>query len=219
MRLLVLAGITGLVAIPANAEVVHLRATGAVTGFEYNPSGAAAIFAVAPIGTAYTLDFSYDTNAAPVFSNANYAAYVGAASAIFTLAGYTASFSGLGVTVGDTGMRMGDSFQLFGNAAFSPTERLAGYQLSDISFRVSDPTSTALSSGALPTAFAVAEFPNRSVRTRFSFGEAGETALLLSVASITTLDSAVPEPSAWALMIIGFGLVGASARRRQPAVA
>ena len=34
----------------------------------------------------------------------------------------------------------------------------------------------------------------------------------------STTTAAVPEPAAWALMLTGFGLVGATMRRRQAAV-
>ena len=34
-----------------------------------------------------------------------------------------------------------------------------------------------------------------------------------------TISNAVPEPATWAMMIVGFGLVGLSARRRREAVA
>jgi hypothetical protein len=33
------------------------------------------------------------------------------------------------------------------------------------------------------------------------------------------LDSSVPEPQSWALMIVGFGLVGGASRRRKAALA
>jgi hypothetical protein len=37
--------------------------------------------------------------------------------------------------------------------------------------------------------------------------------------TITNIDSGVPEPASWALLIAGFGLVGAVQRRRRPRVA
>ena len=37
--------------------------------------------------------------------------------------------------------------------------------------------------------------------------------------STFTLSGAVPEPASWALMIVGFGLVGVSMRRRKAAIA
>jgi hypothetical protein len=33
--------------------------------------------------------------------------------------------------------------------------------------------------------------------------------------SVTLLSSAVPEPGTWAMMLVGFGAIGASMRRRR----
>jgi choice-of-anchor C domain-containing protein len=50
----------------------------------------------------------------------------------------------------------------------------------------------------------------------FLSGAGGNNAgVLLDAVSVT---GAVPEPAAWALMIVGFGLVGSAARRRKPTV-
>jgi hypothetical protein len=45
------------------------------------------------------------------------------------------------------------------------------------------------------------------------------TAFIDSVALNVTPSAAVPEPASWAMLIAGFGLVGAAARRRRAAVA
>ena len=44
-----------------------------------------------------------------------------------------------------------------------------------------------------------------------------ETLLLSATATSTSSVGAVPEPAMWALMLIGFGLTGAAARRRAAA--
>lgn len=36
--------------------------------------------------------------------------------------------------------------------------------------------------------------------------------------AVASIDAAVPEPASWAMMVIGFGLIGTSLRRRNPAV-
>ena len=48
-----------------------------------------------------------------------------------------------------------------------------------------------------------------------TFDNAGFDQLVLDNITINAVSSAVPEPATWAMMIIGFGVVGAMARRRQ----
>ena len=48
-----------------------------------------------------------------------------------------------------------------------------------------------------------------------TFDNAGFDQLVLDNITINAVSSAVPEPTTWAMMIIGFGVVGAMARRRQ----
>ncbi|MEO6581327.1 MAG: PEPxxWA-CTERM sorting domain-containing protein, partial [Sphingomicrobium sp.] len=36
-----------------------------------------------------------------------------------------------------------------------------------------------------------------------------------SIASIASVDGAVPEPATWAMMLLGFGAIGMSMRRRR----
>jgi hypothetical protein len=60
---------------------------------------------------------------------------------------------------------------------------------------------------------------NASHRYDFSFGPLTVSQILLSSGSKLyddiSISTSVPEPSSWALMIAGFGLVGASMRRRR----
>jgi hypothetical protein len=60
-----------------------------------------------------------------------------------------------------------------------------------------------------------AQFYLRSLN--LPFANIDPTGVIVDNVSITT--TAVPEPANWALLIAGFGLVGAAARRRRPVVA
>lgn len=50
----------------------------------------------------------------------------------------------------------------------------------------------------------------------FTYGNLYPT-MILSRAPILSISSAVPEPGAWATMLLGFGLIGGAMRRRQKA--
>ena len=67
---------------------------------------------------------------------------------------------------------------------------------------------------ALPTSVNLAEFPNQYARVRFVNDRFGETCIFLSISSIRSAVAAVPEPSTWAMMLVGFGMIGTLARRR-----
>lgn len=66
-------------------------------------------------------------------------------------------------------------------------------------------------------------FQNSGFHVYSVFGPAGNDSKILNTALWTmTLDqppSAIPEPATWAMLIVGFGLVGGLARRRQVIVA
>jgi hypothetical protein len=53
---------------------------------------------------------------------------------------------------------------------------------------------------------------------RFTGDKGADAIAALPQFSATTFQAAVPEPAAWAMMIMGFGLVGGAARRRTGAV-
>lgn len=49
----------------------------------------------------------------------------------------------------------------------------------------------------------------------FAFGGPGGLPPFALLDNVSVVDSAVPEPASWAMLIAGFGLVGAAARRRR----
>ena len=68
--------------------------------------------------------------------------------------------------------------------------------------------------------FDLSDFPNSlgidtATRSAFFGGEGTQTLNSLQISEAT---AAVPEPAAWALMIVGFGAAGVVMRRRQAAV-
>jgi hypothetical protein len=57
--------------------------------------------------------------------------------------------------------------------------------------------------------------PTPAVNTRGAFGQTAEYFVSANYSLTAANTGAVPEPASWALMIGGFGLIGASARRRR----
>ena len=55
---------------------------------------------------------------------------------------------------------------------------------------------------------------NNAGTVNFTFEDTGNDNVGIIIDDVSLSIGAVPEPSAWALMIIGFGVVGAAARRR-----
>ena len=53
----------------------------------------------------------------------------------------------------------------------------------------------------------------------FAFNEGGFDAMALDALAVGGPMGAIPEPATWAMMILGFGFVGAAARRRRLASA
>jgi hypothetical protein len=85
-------------------------------------------------------------------------------------------------------------------------------------YRVYSPTAVLLTSGALDgngrVFYALAESNIGSIVWSNGLGTSGNWTQALSTLSFNT---GVPEPTSWALMIGGFGLVGAAMRRRAAA--
>ncbi len=104
----------------------------------------------------------------------------------------------------------GDSFDV---DAFSLTVDGGYNQDSRFSMRFggADRTGTALTSNAFDQVIPLARFPG--VGASFQFGD-DSGSIQFEVANLRATIAAVPEPNTWAMMILGFGVVGYAMRRR-----
>lgn len=94
------------------------------------------------------------------------------------------------------------------NAGAPPTVTV----LNDAAFAVDDFIGAVIPIGLLPSrGFATAGY-RYNLWTRSGGGNVG----IADLAQAEGTFAAVPEPGTWALMVLGFGLVGATARRRAP---
>lgn len=199
----------------ASAEVINFVVSGKITGSDHGPDAAADIFQIAPIGSNYRFNFSYDTSISRsdvLFFNYQDVPISGNLS----IGGEDFSLSQAQISTGRM-MYMQDYFALGVNSVPYSETRLAGYQIIDFSLALYDPTFTTLPNASLPTYFDLSEFSSTYVRARFVFGQHGGTGILMSIDDISVASS-VPEPLSWAMMIIGFGIIG-TARRRKLAAA
>ena len=200
-------------AAPAQATVVVLNYSGAI---EYSASYGGPTNAVYAIGTPFSGTLTYDTGAIPSYNDGTTATYYG-------------SFGSLSLTIGSFSA-IEDSY-LNGFIRHTPlTEILAYGDVLSIStpnpfinghnFPVqwgldyNDMTRTAMSSPLLP-----AQYPNSPPGfVRFYIGD--NNGFSTGFANLTA--AAVPEPATWAIMILGFGAIGAairSKRRQKPSLA
>jgi hypothetical protein len=84
-------------------------------------------------------------------------------------------------------------------------------QRNQVTVRVENRTSSFWNCDHL-TAFAICAVQHQPALVGISFDA-------LSAGDYSTIDEAVPEPAAWVMMIVGFGLAGSALRRRKPEIA
>ncbi len=210
----------------AQASIVNFTIEGRLTGVQYDyvggvvtdgPGGPAstALLAAVPLGSSYSLTYSYDTNAAATYTYPNGAYFTNLPIAgSFTLGGTSFSLPTTNVFVGSNGF--GVRYSVAGNFPLPSTDQLAGFRGIDFSFDVSRPTPGGGLGTTLPASVELADFPNQYARVRFVNDAYGETGIFFSITSISSSTAgAVPEPATWAMMIGGFGMVGGAMRRRR----
>jgi hypothetical protein len=136
--------------------------------------------------------------------------------------------------VGDVfggGLALGNSVSNFYPTAYSVNFAFSG-PVSNLSFKFNNFGSengsnyvASGSSGVISTALVdsfnsySSVFVTGNGITNLSINNNNNDSWLFGIGSITFSAGAVPEPASWAMMIAGFGLVGATMRRRRQAVA
>jgi PEP-CTERM motif len=182
---------------PASATVVTYDFT--ATGTEVNSSGR-------PVGlnAVLTGSFSYDTAAEAAATNGD-TTFFNTGSAMITFGGMTAtipsspnlSVNEVGVTNPSPGQVQGFFFDVGdGHDAF-------------LNIDLTDPSGTVSSSTAIPTSLSVTSFTDATGEAEINGFE-----LEFGITSLTQV-SGVPEPSTWAMMILGFCGLGFIAYRRK----
>ena len=89
----------------------------------------------------------------------------------------------------------------YGNATYALNASFVGFEITDVT------------SGFGPTDFTLWFIADNAGTATFAFQDLGNDNIGIVIDNVSLAIGAVPEPSAWALMILGFGAVGAAARR------
>ena len=220
MLLLASAAVAFVASSPAGATAYRLDVTGTV-GFldEYNTS--ASYRTGDPFSASIT--FETDTFAPPYPGyDGSYALYYGAVTNLsYSIGSYSAAVDRTGAS-----LELSDNFALrdtltltsYRNTLSSPTD-INGNAQERIILGLEDPSERFLRGVSLGQSFAPAFDVSKLFFARVEHvndtGSAGVAAnIRVTSGSISTV-SAIPEPSTWALMMIGMGAMGYSLRRRR----
>ena len=126
------------------------------------------------------------------------------------IADLSANEIGLRVGVGDIAVDNGLDFGAISNgfATFVTAASGGGLQLDDATYLYADFSGPQLFSGSV-------DMPTFLLGNFTLFGSDGNS---VGTIAVTSDVAAVPEPASWAMMLVGFGAVGYSLRRRRGAV-
>lgn len=176
-------------AAPANAAIVDVTANGQ-------------FFTGALANESFTVNFSYDSLAAPTFAVGDYTYYLMGGDFTVTAGAFSQTYSGLLPLALSNDSNGADEFRVGGSYGVP------------YSLVLQDSTIAALvTASVLPTAF---------VPTSGTFSLEGPDGIPLGIGLIagTTFTSvaAIPEPATWAMMLIGVGAAGAMMRRQRRSV-
>jgi hypothetical protein len=199
---------------PASADVVNANLSGAtIQTLGPNPVGYTAN------STPFTAAISYDSNT----TGTQYAIYPYITQYFIAITSYTVTL-GPSIYTGSTGIidvyfNAPNGLDAISFQLQNPTgPAINGYVPTEFDFSLRDFSGTAFQNGALPTSFVLSEFESGA------FGQGGGSDTLFFTNSYQffgTLSDAnasvavVPEPSTWAMMIMGFAGLGFMVYRRK----
>lgn len=193
---------------PAHAAVVLYNFSGEVI-YEGHPNFAS------PVGSMFTGSFSYDSAVVPSASSPSHALYPGAITALsMTFSGFSATYNGsVPVSTYVQNASSGDGFDdaidfyLSSPSAISASS-VPGFFNSNLLRLYFAGSQNSLSSNSLPSALSLADFVEARVIVGYDSSQVHGR-----LSSLNVVASGVPEPAAWATMILGFWMIGSVMRR------
>lgn len=233
-RMVLLAGVIAFVAgVPAHAERYRLTAAGTVNRIaalqDYEPTTTPA--GTIRIGDRFTLEATFDTSTAELQSlfDADPTVniyYLPGASISVRIGSYTSAFSppfslGASFQLWDNRQSVGEvdsqSFSSFNyNIQRPPFDVGAGLRSESVDLYAFDFSARARSNDLISQLSPYSAFLSKSLTYGLLNSDANlfvQVSADLAEAELTQV-AAVPEPATWAMLIIGFGLIGSALRRR-----
>jgi hypothetical protein len=190
--------------VAANATVLTFTAQGTITNVDAPLAGQ-----FAP-GNIATFTISYDTSVVDFQGDPQVGGYLGAALSGSGQVGSFAFTLGPGdVSVADN--KVGIDFFGIGQPASGPT--ISGYNVVGLGIDLTDPTATALSSDAMPTALDASLFSSKAFFLNFASAAAGGAGISGVITDATLAQT--PIPATLSLFASGLGLLGFLSQRRK----